>query len=54
MKYRYFANVMAQTEFEIEAPDPETADKLAEEHLNKARWDVFTEIGAEIGRYGEI
>lgn len=51
MKFRYFANVMARIDFEIEAPDEETADELAKERVNKAMWDEFTETGGEIGRY---
>lgn len=50
MKHRYFANVMARIEFEIEAPDAETADRLAKERYERFRWDEFNEVGAEIGR----
>ena len=49
--FRYFANVMGRIEFEIEAASEREADELAAAKLDSARWDEFTETGAEIGRY---
>lgn len=50
-KYKYFANVVAHIEFEIEAASEEEADELAAAKLDHARWDEFIEIGGELGRY---
>ena len=51
MKYRYFANVMAHIDFEVEAETPEEADELAKERLCGAHWNEFNDIGHELGRY---
>lgn len=49
--FRYFGNVMAHVEFEVEAETQDEADELASEQLNKMRWDAFNETGHEIGRF---
>ena len=51
MKFKYFANVMAHIEFEIEAATEEEADELASEFVNKAPWSDFEDVGHEIGRF---
>ena len=51
MKYRYFGNVLAHIEFEVEAPDEETADEKAMERLDRAKWHEFRDVGSELGRY---
>jgi len=51
MKFKYFANVMAHIEFEIEAATEEEADELAIEHVDRAPWSDFNDVGHEIGRF---
>lgn len=48
--YRYFANVMARTEFTVEAESPEKADAIAIGMVDNKGWEEFTETGIEIGR----
>ena len=48
--YRYFANVMAHVEFDIEAETEQEADELAKERLSKTPWQEFRDVGHELGR----
>ena len=51
MKYRYFGNVMAHIEFDVEADSAEQADEIAKRKLDMSEWREFRDIGHELGRY---
>ena len=50
MKYEYFANVLAQVKFKVEAPNEEAADEKASAIFEGTGWDEFIQTGYEIGR----